>query len=185
MGLKTIKMKWDLCSSVPCVPFYPYTTFQNHTFLSKLQETRITEKSTCPTKFSHSALQSAYPKTYMCRLSSLFKHFFPVQIDISFFIFCQGKFSKQANISHFVDFDWEKASKWLEWSISRVQGMLNTVAQVLRLCEKWFLKNKNFRQTFSHFVDFDWEKHIEMVWVVHIQGLRHAKSNGAGFESLW
>ena len=137
MGLKTIKMKWDLCSSAPWVPFYPYTTFQNHTFLSKLQKTRITEKSTCLTKFSHSALQLVYLKTYMCRFWSLFKHFLPVYIDIFylfFFFFGQGEFSKQAKI--------------------------------------------------SYFVDFDWEKHIEMVWVVHIQGLRHGKSNGAGFESL-
>ena len=28
MGLKTIKMEWDLCSSPPWVPFYPYTMFQ-------------------------------------------------------------------------------------------------------------------------------------------------------------
>ena len=28
----------------------------------------------------------AYPKTYMCRFSSLFKHFFPVQIDIFHFL---------------------------------------------------------------------------------------------------
>ena len=70
--------------------------------------------------------------------SSLFKHFLLCiywHILFIYFFFGQGEFSKQAKI--------------------------------------------------SYFVDFDWEKHIEMVWVVHIQGLRHAKSNGAGFESLW
>ena len=29
MGLITIKMEWDLCSSPACVPFYLYTMFQN------------------------------------------------------------------------------------------------------------------------------------------------------------
>ena len=28
MGLKTIKMEWDLCTSPPWIPFYPYTMFQ-------------------------------------------------------------------------------------------------------------------------------------------------------------
>ena len=35
-----------------------------------------------------------------------------------------------------------------------------------------------------HFVDFDWEKCITMAWMVHILGLRCAKSNGMGFKSL-
>ena len=39
--------------------------------------------------------------------------FFSVKIDISF-IFCQGELGKQPQISHFVDRDWEIASKCLE-----------------------------------------------------------------------
>ena len=44
-------------------------------------------ESICHTKFLHSALQSAHPKTYMCRYSRLFKHIFPVKIEIFFKIF--------------------------------------------------------------------------------------------------
>ena len=29
MGFKTMKMGWDICSSPPWFPFYPYTMFQN------------------------------------------------------------------------------------------------------------------------------------------------------------
>ena len=47
-------------------------------------------KRTCHTNFSHSASQLAYPKTYMCRLSSLFIHFFPLQIDFFFFFLLWG-----------------------------------------------------------------------------------------------
>ena len=75
-------MGWDLCSSPPWVPFYPYTMFQNPIPIpscQKFRKTIITEKSTCHTKFSHSALCLAHPKTYMWRFSSLFKHFFPVK----------------------------------------------------------------------------------------------------------
>ena len=55
---------------------------------------------------------------------------------------------KQPKISHFVDFDWENALKWLEWCIFRVQGMPNPMVQVSSLYDKWFLKNQNFRQKF-------------------------------------
>ena len=105
MGLKTIKMEWYLCSSAPCVLFCPNTVFQNpmsKTSCQKYRKTIITQKSTCHTKFLHSALQLAHPQSYMCRFSSLFKCFFPVKI--SFFIFCQGELSKQPKIAHFFIF---------------------------------------------------------------------------------
>ena len=47
MGLKTIKMEWDLCSSPPWVPFYPYTMFQNpmpKPSCQKSRKTIITQK---------------------------------------------------------------------------------------------------------------------------------------------
>ena len=77
------------------------------------------------------------------------------------------------------------ASKWLEWHVFRVWGMPNPMAQVSSLYDKWFLKNHNLRQKFHIFVDFDWNKCIKMAWVACIYGLRHAKSNGTGFKSLW
>ena len=53
MGLKTIKMGWDICSSPPWVPFYPYTMFQNpiSRSSSKMQKNHNNSKSTCHTKF--------------------------------------------------------------------------------------------------------------------------------------
>ena len=46
-GLKTIKMKWDLCSSPSCIPFYPYTMFQTpmpKPSCQKFRKTLITQK---------------------------------------------------------------------------------------------------------------------------------------------
>ena len=78
-------------------------------FFRGVQKNQHNWKSTCHTKFWHSALQLACPTTYMCRFSSLSKHFFPLQIH--FFHFLLGELTKQSNISHFVDFDWEKGIK--------------------------------------------------------------------------
>ena len=80
----------------------------------------------------------------MYRFASLCEHFFPVQIDV-FFSFLSGGVKETAKISHFVDFDWENASKWLEWHVFRVQGMPNPISLVVSLCNKQFLKNHNFR----------------------------------------
>ena len=47
MGLKTITMAWDLCSSPLWVPFYPYTMFQNpipRPSCQKPRKTIITQK---------------------------------------------------------------------------------------------------------------------------------------------
>ena len=39
----------------------------------------------------------------------------------------------EAKISHFVDFDWENALKWLEWHIFSIQGVPNPMALVSSL----------------------------------------------------
>ena len=47
MGLKTIKMEGDLYSSPPCMPFYPYTMFQNpmtKPSCQKCRKTIVTQK---------------------------------------------------------------------------------------------------------------------------------------------
>ena len=56
-------------------------------------------------------------------------------------MFCQGELSKQPKISHFVDFEWENALKWLEWCVFRVGDVPNPMALVSSLYNKWFLKN--------------------------------------------
>ena len=141
-------MEWNLCSSPSWVPFYPYTMFQDPMPKPSCQKSRkiiITEKSTCHTKFSHSALQSAYPKPYMCRFSSLFEHFFPVQIDV-FFIFCQGELSKYPKILHFVDFEMGEmhqnglSGTYLEFKACQIQWCR------FQVYNKWFLKHQNFRR---------------------------------------
>ena len=42
MGLNTIKMEWDICSSPPLVQFYPYTMFQNSIPKPSCQKSRKT-----------------------------------------------------------------------------------------------------------------------------------------------
>ena len=168
MGFKTMKMGWDKCSSPPRGPFYPYTMFQNPISWPshKNAENHNNSKSTCHTKFSHSALQLAYRLTYMCRCATLCEHFFPVQIDV-FSVFCQKEIRKQPKFHILLILTGKNASKLLEWHIFRVQGMPNPMLQVSRLCNKWFLKI-TISGKISHFVDFDWEKCIKIVWVAHI-----------------
>ena len=83
----------------------------------------------------------------MCRFSSLFKHFFHVQIDI-FFIPCQGGSLNSQKFHILLILSGKNALKWLELCILRVQGCLNPMAQDLSLYDKWFLKNQNLRQIF-------------------------------------
>ena len=85
----------------------------------KMQKNYNNSKSTWHTKFSHIALQSAYPKTYMCRFASLCKHFFPVQIDF-FSVFCQGEFRKQPKFYMLLILTGKNTSKWHEWCVFRV-----------------------------------------------------------------
>ena len=90
MGLQTIKMEWDLCSSPPCIPFYPYTMFQNpmpKPSCQKFRKTFITEKVLVTQSSDIVYCDLNTRKTCLCRFSSLLEYFFPVQIDV-FFSFC-------------------------------------------------------------------------------------------------
>ena len=60
-----------------------------------------------------------------------------------FFSFLSEGDQETAKISHFVDFDRENASKWLEWYIFRVQGMPNPMALLASLYNMWFMKIHN------------------------------------------
>ena len=62
-----------------------------------------------------------------------------------------GKTKISGEISHFVDFDWENPSKWLEWHVFRVQGMPNPMELVSSLYDKWFLKNQNFQRQIAQY----------------------------------
>ena len=157
-------MQWDLCSSAPCVPFYLYTPFHNpmpKPSCQKSRKTKITEKVLLIIQSSNIVHYDQHTQKPACAdFQNLFKHFFPVQINIFyfFFIFCQGEFSKQPKISHFVDFDWEEHIEMV-WVVHiRVWGMpkSNGAGFVSTISGSWKIK-------ISHFVDFDWEKN--MVWV--------------------
>ena len=52
-GVQTMKMGWDICSSPPWVPYYPYTMFQNPISRPshKMQKNHHNSKCTCHTKF--------------------------------------------------------------------------------------------------------------------------------------
>ena len=99
-------------------------------------------------------------------------------------VFSQGEFRKQPKFHILLILTGNNALKFLEWCIFKVWGMPNPILQVLSLCDKWFSEKLQFQAKISHFVDFDWEKCIEMAWVVHIKGLRHAEFNGTCC-SLW
>ena len=174
------------------------TMFQNPMPKPSCQKSRktILTQKVLVTQSSNSALLLAYPKTYMCKFSSLSNTFSIVQIDGFFyflsggvkqtaknFTFCWfwlGKMHQNGLSGTYLGFEvcqiqWHRfwvytisgsmknhnfrqkfhilliltgknALKWLEWCIFRVQGMLNPMALVSSLYDKWFLKNQNFRR---------------------------------------
>ena len=140
-------MAWDLCSSPPWVPFYPYTMFQNpipRPSCQKSRKTIITQKELV-TQSSHIVHYDWHTQKAIYAHMQAFLNTFSL-FKLMFSHVMLGELSKQPEISHFVDFDWENALKWLEWHIFRVRGMPNPMALVLSLYDKWFLTNHNFRR---------------------------------------
>ena len=85
----------------------------------------------------------------MCIFSSLFKQFFPVEIDVFFFsFFIRGSEVNSQNFHILLILTGKNALKWVAWCTFRVEGMLNPMALVSSLYDKWLLKNHNFRQKF-------------------------------------
>ena len=157
MGFKSMTMGWDICSSPPWVTFCPYTMFQNPIGLdlpiTNAEKPLIIQKVLVTQSCNIVHCNWHTQKTYMCRFASLCEHFFPVQID-GFSVFCQGEFRTQPKFHILLILTGNNALKLLEWWVFRVWGMPNPMPQVLSLCDKWFLKNYNFRQKISHFVWF-------------------------------
>ena len=150
MGLQTIKLEWDICSSLPWVPFYPYTMFQNLMCKPSCQKSRktiITQK-VLVTQCSNIVHCDWHTQNLYVQIFKPFQTLFPCT-NWCFFIFCQGELSKQSKILHLLILTGKNASKWLEWCIYRVWGVPNAMAQVSSLYNKWFLKKikpsgKNF-----------------------------------------
>ena len=85
----------------------------------------------------------------MCIFSSLFKQFYPVEIDVVFFsFFIRGSEVNSQNFHILLILTGKNALKWVEWCVFRDSGMPNPVMQVSSLYDKWLLKNHNFRQKF-------------------------------------
>ena len=68
-----------------------------------------------------------------------------MQIDV-FSVFCQEEFRKQSKFHILLILTGKNALKLLEQCLFRVQGMLNPMALVVSLYDKWFMKNHNFRR---------------------------------------
>ena len=79
MGFKTIKMEWDLCSRPPCIPFYPYTMFQNpmpKPSCQKSGKTIITQK-VFVTQSSNIVHSDQHTQTPICGDFQAFSNTFP------------------------------------------------------------------------------------------------------------
>ena len=96
-------------------------------------------------------MQSAYPKPTCADLQA-FANTFSLWKLMFFFSFLSGGAQKTAKFHILLILAGKNASKWLEWCIFRVGGMPNPMPQVSSLCDKWFLKNHNFRQNFYIFL---------------------------------
>ena len=75
----------------------------------------------------------------------------------------------------------KNASKWLEWHIFRVWGMLNPMAGFESI-DKWFLKNHNFRQKFHILLILTGKNASKWIEWCIFSSSRHAKSNGTMFQ---
>ena len=170
MGFKTMKMGWDICSSPPWVPFYPYTMFQNpisRPSCQKWRKSMITQK-VLVTQSSNIVYCNQHSQKPICADIQAFLNNFSLLKLISFFHFCQGKLRKQAKISHFVDSDWEKCIE-IAWVV-HIWGLRCAKSNATGFESLWSVvpEKSQFQAKISHFVDFDWEKCIEMAWVAHI-----------------
>ena len=138
MGLKTIEMGWDLCSSPPWVPFYPYTMFQNPISRPSCQKWRktITTQKVLVTQSSNIMHCDWHTQNLYVQIFKPLWTLFPCWIWC-FFIFCQGEFrnawmSVWPTVSPNVMMTWHSTALDHQMPIPGVQ----------------FLKNYNFRQTF-------------------------------------
>ena len=123
--------------------FEPYAS----TFLSKIKKNHHNSKSTCHTKFAHSACIIAYKMTCMCRFSSLFVHFFPCT-NWHFFIFTVSGGVKQTAKNFTFCWFWLGKMHWngltgmcLGFEVCQIQWHGFRVSMI-----SGFLKNQNFRQ---------------------------------------
>ena len=90
-GKKAINMEWDLCSSAPWVPLYPFTTFQNPMSKPSCQKSRktiITQKVlvTQSSNIVHCNLHTQKP---ICVKFQTYSNTLPL-LKLTFFNFMSG-----------------------------------------------------------------------------------------------
>ena len=169
-------MKWDLCSSPPCIPFYPYTMFHNpmpKPFCQKFRETLITQK-VLVTQSSNILHCNWHIQKPICADFQAFSNTFSMfKLTFFFSFFVKGSSVNNQKVHILLILTGKNASKWLQWCIFRVQGVPIPMAQVSSLYNKWFLKNHKFRQKFHILLILTginaskWlEWHIFRVWCV-------------------
>ena len=112
MGLKTIKMGRDLCSSPLWVPFYPYTMFQNPIPRLSCQKSRktIITKKVLITQSSNIVHCNWHTQQPTCAHMQAFLNTFSL-FKLTFFHFLSRGVKETAKNFNVVDFDWEKCIK--------------------------------------------------------------------------
>ena len=172
MGFKT--MKWDGTYAAVLLGshFTPTPCFRT-LYLDlpiKMQKTIITQK-VLVTQSSNIVHYDQHTQKPVCADLQAFAKTFSL-CKLTFFSFFVRGVKETAKISHFVDFDWENTLKLLEWHIFRVCGMLNPMLHISSLCDKWFLKNHNFRQKFHILLLLNCENGMghwsSPAWVAHL-----------------
>ena len=89
------------------------------------------------------------------------------KLTFFFSVFCQEEFRKQSKFHILLILTGKNASKLLEWCVFRVQGMPNPMLQVSSLCNKWLLKNHNFRQKFHILLILTWKNASKLLeWYI-------------------
>ena len=146
MGLKT--SKWTYAAVLLASHSTPIPCFRTLCLNLPSQNSRktIVTHKILVTQSSNIVHCDWHTQNLYVQIFKPFQTIFPVRIDGFFFLFfCHGEWSKQPKLSHFVDFDWEKCIE-MAWELCtlRFQGMLNPMALVSSLYDKWFLKNQNF-----------------------------------------
>ena len=97
MGFKTMNMGWDVCSSPPWVPLYPYRMFQNPISWpshKKCKKTIITQK-VLVTQSSNIVHCDWHTQKPICADLQAFANTFSLCKLTFFQLFCQGELRKQ------------------------------------------------------------------------------------------
>ena len=132
----------DICSSLPWVPFYPYTMLQSpisRPSSKKCRKTIITQK-VLVTQSSNIVHCDQHTQKPMCVDLQSFSNTFSLYKLMFFSVFCQGELRKQPKFHILVILTGKNASKLLQQHVFRVQGMPKPMALVVSLYDKWFLK---------------------------------------------